>query len=70
MPGRDQGLLYRVLGSTDVSQDPVRHRHEPIADCSRQIGERFLITLAGQVHECLLHPVLPSMRPIWTLCHP
>ena len=54
-PGRDQGLLDGVLGSIDVAQDPERDRHQPIADRTCEIGERFLIPSSGQVHECLLH---------------
>jgi hypothetical protein len=68
-PGRDQGLLDSVFGSIEVAQDPERDRDQPITDRTCEVGERFLIAPAGQVHECSLHPVLQSTRPIWTLYH-
>ncbi|MEO8571067.1 MAG: hypothetical protein ABI553_05140 [Chloroflexota bacterium] len=55
-PSRDQGLLDRVLGPREIAQDPERDRHQPIADRTCEIGERFLIAPTGQVHEGSLHP--------------
>ena len=54
-PGKDEGVLQRVLGETRVAQDPVSNRVERVADLVHQDGERLAIPLSGPLDEVSIH---------------
>jgi hypothetical protein len=60
-PREHESLLDGILGRTKLTQDPERDREEPVAACTCQAGERFLIPVAGSLDESDVHPRLLSM---------
>jgi len=58
-PRQHERLLDGILGRAEIAQDPERDREEPIAACTCQAGERFLIPGAGSLDESDVHPRLP-----------
>ena len=54
-PGKDKGVLQRILGQTRIAQDPVGDRVERVADLVHQDGERFTICPTGPLDEVCVH---------------
>ncbi len=59
LAGRRLRLDRRRAGSDTRSPSAGRRPHG-------EVGERFLIPLSGEVHECWLHPPSFLWRPAWT----
>jgi hypothetical protein len=55
-PDVDQGLLRRILGAVDVTQDPVRDGEEPVAHAHGQQREGLFIATLRTGHETRIHP--------------
>ena len=58
-PGKNEGVLQRVLGQTRVAQDPMSDGKERIADLVHQDGECLAITRPGPLDEVSIH-LVPS----------
>ena len=64
-PGDHQRLLHGVLGPSDVPEDPLGDRHEPVAMRPGQDGECLPVAALGLLDEIVVQPiVLPA--PIGT----
>jgi len=57
-PGDHQRLLHGILGPSDVSEDPLGDRHEPVAVRSGQDGECLPVAALGLLHEIALQPIV------------
>ncbi len=55
-PGKDEGVLQRVLGEARVAQDPEGDRVENVADLVHQDGERLSVAPTGLLDEVSIHP--------------
>ena len=70
-PGADEGVLDRVLGPTEITQDAIGDRKQPIAGHDHETGERIFITLDGELDERRLHggpfepPLGGTLHPRW-----
>jgi hypothetical protein len=65
-PGRDEGLLYGVLGPSDVTQDPVRDGEQPICRAAGDGGECLLVPGPRGVDERSVHASPTFVRvPQW-----
>jgi hypothetical protein len=54
-PGDHQRVLYGILGSVDIAEDPLRDREEPVAPDADQIDIRLPIPVPGRLHEVAIH---------------
>ena len=65
LPGKDEGVLQRVLGETRVAEDPERDRVERVADLVHQDRERLPIAPAGPLDDVSIH-LIPQVvaRPV------
>ena len=63
-PGDHQRLLHGILGPSDVPEDPLGDRHEPVAMRPGQDGERLPVPALGLLDEIAIQPIvlLASMR--------
>ena len=61
-PADDQGLLYGVLCASDITEDPLRDRHEPVGLRSGQDGEGIPVAALGLLDEIALQ--LTDLRGI------
>ena len=56
-PGKDKGVLQRVLGEARVAQDPEGDRVENVADLVHQDGERLSVAPTGLLDEVSIQPL-------------
>ncbi len=54
-PGKDEGVLQRVLCERLIAQDALGHREQRSTYLVHQDGERVAITLASLLDELSLH---------------
>ncbi len=64
-PGKDEGVLQRVLGEARVAQDPMSDRVERITDLVHQDGERLPIASPGLLDEVSIHLDPPVAAARW-----
>jgi hypothetical protein len=57
-PGDHQRLLHGILGPSDIPEDPLRDRHEPVAMRSRQDGECLPVTALRLLHEIAIQQIV------------
>jgi hypothetical protein len=57
-PGDHQRLLHSVLGPSDVSQDPLGDRHEPVTVRSGQDGKGLPVSVLRQLDEVSIQPTV------------
>jgi hypothetical protein len=62
LPGRDEGVLQRVFGSTRLAQDSEGDRVEGIADLAYQAGESFSVATPGPLDDGWVHTDLLTCR--------
>jgi hypothetical protein len=62
-PGDHQRLLHSVLGPSDVPEDPLGDRHEPVTVRPGQDGEGLPVTALGLLDDVAIQPiVLPGVH--------
>ena len=55
-PRRDERLLDSVLGTPDVTQDPMRDGEQPVSRAADDGGERLLVPGPCRLDEREVHP--------------
>ena len=63
-PGDHQRLLNGVLGPSDIPEDPLGDRHEPVAVRPGQDGECIPVPLPRLLDEVAIQPIVPPVAPI------
>ena len=57
-PGDHQRLLHGILGPSDIPEDPLRDRHQPVAVRSGQDGERLPVTTLRLLDEIAIQQIV------------
>ncbi len=57
-PGDHQRLLHCILGTSDIPEDPVRDRHEPVAVRAGQDGKRLPVPTLRLLDEIAIQPIV------------
>ena len=62
-PGDHQRVLYGILGSVNVAEDPLGDCEEPVAARTDQVGIRLPVAASGRLDEIAIHGLRPSLAP-------
>ena len=54
-PGRHEGLLHGILGTSDIAQDPMRDPEQPISRTAGDRGEGLLVPGPRRLYERSVH---------------
>ena len=63
-PGDHQRVLQSILGPSDVPEDPVGDREEPVAAQSHQVDECDLVTALRRLDEIEIHAHHRGLTPV------
>jgi hypothetical protein len=55
-PGDHQRFLHRILGTVDVTDDPLGDAEQPVTSDADQVGIRVPFSAARGVHQLVRHP--------------
>jgi hypothetical protein len=62
-PGDRQRFLQSILGSIDVTKDPLSEREEAVATNTDQVGVRLPVTGPCRLDEIAIHRLRSSVAP-------
>jgi hypothetical protein len=63
VPGDHQRVLYGILGSVDIAEDPLGNRVEPVSARPDQVGVCLPIPAACRLYEIPIHPLRSLLAP-------
>ena len=69
-PRGDERLLDGVLGTPDVTQDPMRDDEQPVSRAANDGGEGLLVPGPCRLDEGEVHPMGSHFAPLGGTLHP